>query len=335
MFGCSGGSGGMPGRGGGGGGMPGRDGGGGGMSGCSGGGGGMPDRGGGNGGKPFAGVNFKLVGFDHRQEEQMVAATQDQQWHRKEEQGQRRESPRTGFARTFSQKKAISHASDHSNDDKLANHASEAKPTHLAEGDLQLTLENAGAAHALVQTSGIKCTHLIVCSNSIAYHNEWCEKGRNNGLHVLNELWIRDSLQLGRPASVMNVRYRPKIGLNGVKGAEKMIICCQGYPDQFMKIQDIATLIGAQLYPGLRPETTHFMSYKQEGLDYQNAIKQGVAIINITWLADCLSEWKICPPKGNMESDYIIDSQRRFHSHGNKFLTPSPKAASARSRRLL
>ncbi|KAM0869462.1 hypothetical protein ACQ4PT_040667 [Festuca glaucescens] len=260
----------MPGRGGGGGGMPGRDGGGGGMSGCSGGGGGMPDRGGGNGGKPFAGVNFKLVGFDHRQEEQ-----------------------------------------------------------------LQLTLENAGAAHALVQTSGIKCTHLIVCSNSIAYHNEWCEKGRNNGLHVLNELWIRDSLQLGRPASVMNVRYRPKIGLNGVKGAEKMIICCQGYPDQFMKIQDIATLIGAQLYPGLRPETTHFMSYKQEGLDYQNAIKQGVAIINITWLADCLSEWKICPPKGNMESDYIIDSQRRFHSHGNKFLTPSPKAASARSRRLL
>ncbi|KAM0855901.1 hypothetical protein ACQ4PT_049467 [Festuca glaucescens] len=169
-------------------------------------------------------------------------------------------------------------------------------------------LENEGGEDARFFGPGSKCTHMIVCSDTVHYDHVWCREARANGSSVVNEIWIHDSLRHGELSDVNKPLFKPKRELGGIQGSQNLTICCEGYCDEsFAEIEGLVNLIGARFYPAFTSQATHLLSFNFNGPAYQTARETGVCIVNKRWLSDCANQWIFLPVDINIPSDWALD----------------------------
>ncbi|KAH9608869.1 hypothetical protein KSS87_002358, partial [Heliosperma pusillum] len=104
--------------------------------------------------------------------------------------------------------------------------------------------------------------------------------------------------------------YRPLKDLNGIPGAEELVICLTGYPRYLREdIMAMTGLMGATFSKALMPtKITHLVCYKFEGEKYdvgKNWPK--IKLVNHQWLEDCLKAWKIMPEEQYRMSGYELE----------------------------
>uniref|UniRef100_A0A803M7K8 BRCT domain-containing protein n=1 Tax=Chenopodium quinoa TaxID=63459 RepID=A0A803M7K8_CHEQI len=140
-----------------------------------------------------------------------------------------------------------------------------------------------------------------------------CVTARRDKKTLVTIIWLKDSLRYGEPIGIGNIMYRPLKDLNGIPGANKLIICLTGY--QGMDREDMkmmVQLMGAQISKPLVVSTvTHLICYKFEGEKYELAKKMNVTkVVNHRWLVDCLEAWKILPEEPySSRSGYELDME--------------------------
>ncbi|KAE8669483.1 Heat shock protein DnaJ with tetratricopeptide repeat isoform 1 [Hibiscus syriacus] len=152
------------------------------------------------------------------------------------------------------------------------------------------------------------CTHLIV--DKIVYDDPVCVAALNDGKTVVTGLWVDHSSDVGMPVDATSVMYRPLRDLNGIPGAESLIVCLTGYQKQDRDdIMTMVSLMGAQFSkPLVASKITHLICYKFEGEKYELAKKiKKIKLINHRWLEDCLREWEILSEANYSKSGYELE----------------------------
>ncbi|OMO63967.1 hypothetical protein CCACVL1_22146 [Corchorus capsularis] len=152
------------------------------------------------------------------------------------------------------------------------------------------------------------CTHVIV--DKIVYDDPICVAARNDGKTVVTGLWVDHSFDIGMAVDATSVMYQPLRDLNGIPGAENLIICLTGYQRQDRDdIMTMVSLMGAQFSkPLVANKVTHLICYKFEGEKYELAKKiRKIKLVNHRWLEDCLREWELLPEANYSKSGYELE----------------------------
>ncbi|CAL1398702.1 unnamed protein product [Linum trigynum] len=163
----------------------------------------------------------------------------------------------------------------------------------------------------LLSRGGIEAqdfTHLVV-DNTI-YDDPACVSARNDGKTVVTKLWVDHSFDIGLIVDATSVMYQPPKDLNGIPGAENLIICLTGYQRQDREdIMTMVRLMGAQFSKALvASKITHLICYKNEGEKYELARRvHHIKLVNHQWLEDCLRNWKILPEDEYSKSGYELE----------------------------
>ncbi|XP_010556700.1 PREDICTED: BRCT domain-containing protein At4g02110 [Tarenaya hassleriana] len=145
-------------------------------------------------------------------------------------------------------------------------------------------------------------THLIV--DKLIYDDPICVAARNSGKVVVLGSWVDHSFNVGALVDANSVMYRPPKDLNGIPGAESLIVCLTGYQRHDRDdIMSMVALMGGQFSkPLVANKITHLICYKFEGDKYELAKRiKRIKIVNHRWLEDCLKAWQLLP-----EADYGI-----------------------------
>ncbi|CAH9085660.1 unnamed protein product [Cuscuta epithymum] len=146
------------------------------------------------------------------------------------------------------------------------------------------------------------CTHVIV--DNIVYDDPICVSARTDGKVVVTSVWVDDCYVLGKLVDPTHILYRPLRDLNGIPGAESLIICLTGYiRGQRDYVMNLVGLMGATFSkPLVATQVTHLVCYKFEGEKYLLAKKlTNIKMVNHSWLEDCLKSWALLP-----ETDYDL-----------------------------
>lgn len=155
---------------------------------------------------------------------------------------------------------------------------------------------------------GPNCSHLIV--DRIVYDDPACVAARKDGKVVVTGLWVDHSYDIGMPVDASSIMYRPLKDLNGIPGAEGLIMCLTGYQRQDRDdIMTMVGLMGAQFSkPLVANKVTHLICYKFEGEKYELAKKiMTIKLVNHRWLEDCLRDWEILPEDNYSKSGYELE----------------------------
>ncbi|KAG9459602.1 hypothetical protein H6P81_004110 [Aristolochia fimbriata] len=139
------------------------------------------------------------------------------------------------------------------------------------------------------------CTHVIVHGRDL--DDPVCIAARSDGKTLITDLWVEDSLDMGRLADANRVLYQPVKDLKGIPGSQSLCMCLTGYQgtkrDNVMKL---VNMMGAKfLKPLNAARVTHLICYKFEGEKYDLAKRTNIELVNHQWLEDCLKAWKILP----------------------------------------
>ncbi|CAL0300221.1 unnamed protein product [Lupinus luteus] len=139
----------------------------------------------------------------------------------------------------------------------------------VSESNVRFKLVNGGGVDA--GKYGANCSHVIV--EKIAYDDPVCVAARKDGKTLVTALWVDHSADIGMPVDPASVMYRPLKDLNGIPGAQKLIMCLTGYLRQDRDdIMTMVGLMGAQFSkPLVANKVTHLICYKFEGSDIYNA----------------------------------------------------------------
>ncbi|KAF8006657.1 hypothetical protein BT93_K0842 [Corymbia citriodora subsp. variegata] len=157
---------------------------------------------------------------------------------------------------------------------------------------------------------GPNCSHLIV--NRVVYDDPVCVAAREDGKVVVTGLWVDHSYDIGVPVDASSIMYRPLKDLNGIPGAESLIMCLTGYQRQDRDdIMTMVGLMGAQFSkPLVANKVTHLICYKYEGEKYELAKKiNTIKLVNHRWLEDCLRDWEILPEANYSKSGYELEME--------------------------
>ncbi|CAI9781069.1 unnamed protein product [Fraxinus pennsylvanica] len=152
------------------------------------------------------------------------------------------------------------------------------------------------------------CTHVIV--DKLIYDDPICIAARRNGKTLVTCLWIDHSFDVGMPVDSTSVMYRPPRDLNGIPGANSLIVCLTGYQRQDRDdIMTMVSLMGANFSkPLVANKVTHLICYKFEGEKYQLAKKmKKIKLVNHRWLEDCLRTWELLPEDEYDKSGYELE----------------------------
>ncbi|XP_030532530.2 BRCT domain-containing protein At4g02110 isoform X2 [Rhodamnia argentea] len=152
---------------------------------------------------------------------------------------------------------------------------------------------------------GPNCSHVVV--DRIVYDDPVCVAAREDGKVVVTGLWVDHSYDIGMPVDASSIMYRPLKDLNGIPGAESLIMCLTGYQRQDRDdIMTMVGLMGAQFSkPLVANKVTHLFCYKFEGEKYELAKKiKTIKLVNHRWLEDCLRDWEILPEANYSKSGY-------------------------------
>ncbi|KAL5996342.1 hypothetical protein ACLOJK_026419 [Asimina triloba] len=131
-----------------------------------------------------------------------------------------------------------------------------------------------------------------------------CVAARSDGKTLVTDLWVVDSLDLGRLADVNRILYRPVRDLKGIPGAALLHICLTGYQRQERDdIMKMVELMGAQFSkPLIAAKVTHLICYKFEGEKYELARKIGIKLVNHR-----LRTWEILPADNYNKSGWELE----------------------------
>ncbi|QHN76947.1 hypothetical protein HN51_054400 [Arachis hypogaea] len=174
------------------------------------------------------------------------------------------------------------------------------------ETEVRFKLVNGGAVDE-GKYSG-SCTHVIV--DKIIYDDPVCIAARNDGKTVVTKLWVDHSSDIAMPVDASSVMYRPLKDLNGIPGAQNLVVCLTGYLRQDRDdIMTMVDLIGATfLKPLVANRVTHLVCYKFEGEKYELAKRMGtIKLVNHRWLEDCLKVWALLPEENYNKSGYELE----------------------------
>ncbi|GAB4830560.1 hypothetical protein Ancab_020325 [Ancistrocladus abbreviatus] len=161
-----------------------------------------------------------------------------------------------------------------------------------------------------VDGSRVDCTHVIV--DKLVYDDPVCAAARSEGKIVVTSLWVDHSLDVGMQVDALSVMYKPVRDLNGIPGANDLIVCLTGYQRQDRDdIMKMVSLMGAQFSkPLVANKVTHLICYKFEGEKYELAKRmKRITLINHRWLEDCLKAWEILPEKNYSKSGYELEME--------------------------
>ncbi|KAE9618825.1 hypothetical protein Lal_00047870 [Lupinus albus] len=177
----------------------------------------------------------------------------------------------------------------------------------ISESNVRLKLVNGGGVDA--GKYGVNCSHVIV--DKIAYDDPVCVAARKDGKTLVTALWVDHSADIGMPVDPASVMYRPLKDLNGIPGAQKLIMCLTGYLRQDR--DDIMTMVGLMgahfSKPLVANKVTHLICYKFEGEKYELAKKMGtIKLVNHRWLEDCLRDWVLLPEDKYNKSGYELEA---------------------------
>nr|CAB3501067.1 unnamed protein product [Digitaria exilis] len=155
--------------------------------------------------------------------------------------------------------------------------------------------------------SGNGCTHVVV--GNLLYDDPACVAARAEGKKVVNEQWVNDSLDAGVLADADRVIYWSVRHLNGIRGAQSLLICLTGYQRKYREyITKMVSLMGAQFSkPLVANVVTHLICYKFEGEKYEVAKKMNIKLVNHRWLEDCLKAWEILPVDDYGKSSWELE----------------------------
>ncbi|XP_074316628.1 BRCT domain-containing protein At4g02110-like [Silene latifolia] len=152
------------------------------------------------------------------------------------------------------------------------------------------------------------CTHVIV--HELILDDPICVAARRDKKILVSSLWIDHSIDTGVLVDGYNIMYRPLKDLNGIPGAEELVICLTGYPRYLREdIMTMTELMGAEFSKSLMPsKITHLVCYKFEGEKYDVGKKcPTIKLVNHQWLEDCLKAWKIMPEENYTMSGYELE----------------------------
>ncbi|OIV91001.1 hypothetical protein TanjilG_16961 [Lupinus angustifolius] len=177
----------------------------------------------------------------------------------------------------------------------------------VSESNIRFKLVNGGGVDA--GKYGANCSHVIV--DKIAYDDPVCVAARKDGKTLVTALWVDHSADIGMPVDPASVMYRPLKDLNGIPGAQKLIMCLTGYLRQDR--DDIMTMVGLMgahfSKPLVANKVTHLICYKFEGEKYELAKKMGtIKLVNHRWLEDCLRDWILLPEDKYNKSGYELEA---------------------------
>ncbi|XP_057424278.1 BRCT domain-containing protein At4g02110 [Lotus japonicus] len=176
----------------------------------------------------------------------------------------------------------------------------------VTESKIRFKLVNGGGVD-VGQYSG-RCTHVIV--DNIAYDDPVCVAARRDGKTLVTALWVEHSADVGMTVDSASVMYRPPKDLNGIPGANELIMCLTGYLRQDRDdIMTMVGLMGAQFSkPLVANKVTHLICYKFEGEKYELAKKMGtIKLVNHRWLEDCLKDWVLLPEDKYNKSGFELE----------------------------
>ncbi|XP_056170452.1 BRCT domain-containing protein At4g02110 [Syzygium oleosum] len=157
---------------------------------------------------------------------------------------------------------------------------------------------------------GPNCSHVIV--DRIVYDDPVCVAARGDGKVVVTGLWVDHGYDIGMPVDASSIMYRPLKDLNGIPGAESLIMCLTGYQRQDRDdIMTMVGLMGAQFSkPLVANKVTHLICYKFEGEKYELAKKiKTIKLVNHRWLEHCLRDWEILPEAKYSKSGYELEME--------------------------
>ncbi|CAN6313071.1 unnamed protein product [Urochloa humidicola] len=166
-------------------------------------------------------------------------------------------------------------------------------------------MERRGGAAA--GSSGNGCTHVVV--SNLVYDDPTCVAAREEGKKVVNGFWVDDSLENGVLADADRVIYWPMRHLEGIPGAQSLLICLTGYQRNYRQyITKLVSLMGARFSKSLIANVvTHLICYKFEGEKYEVAKKVNIKLVNHRWLEDCLKAWEILPVDDYSKSSWELE----------------------------
>lgn len=153
------------------------------------------------------------------------------------------------------------------------------------------------------------CTHVIV--DKIVFDDSVCVAARTDGKTLVTSLWVDHSLDIGMPVDAASIMYRPLKDLNGIHGANSLVMCLTGYQRQDREdIMTLVRLMGSQFSkPLVANKVTHLICYKFEGEKYELAKKiKSIKLVNHRWLEDCLRVWELLPEVNYDKSGYELET---------------------------
>lgn len=153
------------------------------------------------------------------------------------------------------------------------------------------------------------CTHVIV--DKIVFDDPVCVAARADGKTLVTSLWVDHSFDIGMPVDAASIMYRPLKDLNGIHGANSLVMCLTGYQRQDR--EDIMTMVGLMGSQFSKPlvanKVTHLICYKFEGEKYELAKKiKSIKLVNHRWLEDCLRVWELLPEANYDKSGYELET---------------------------
>ncbi|XP_051118940.1 BRCT domain-containing protein At4g02110 [Andrographis paniculata] len=153
------------------------------------------------------------------------------------------------------------------------------------------------------------CSHVIV--DKLVYDDPICVAARNDGKILVTGLWVDHSFDLGIPVDLPSVIYAPVKDLNGIPGANSLIMCLTGYQRHDREdIMTMVSLMGAKFSkPLVATKVTHLICYKFEGEKYELAKKMKIKLVNHRWLEDCLKAWQILPEADYCKSGFELEME--------------------------
>ncbi|KAH6811238.1 transcription coactivator [Perilla frutescens var. frutescens] len=178
----------------------------------------------------------------------------------------------------------------------------------VTEDKVQSKLLEGGGVDAL--NYGPDCNHVIV--NKLVYDDPICIAARRDGKILVTGLWVDHSFDVGMPVDPTSVMYRPVRDLDGILGANSLVMCLTGYQRQDRDdIMTMVAMMGANFSkPLVANKVTHLICYKFEGEKYELAKKvKAMKLVNHRWLEDCLKAWELLPEADYAKSGYELEME--------------------------